>query len=405
MIFGLLATIQTIALVVLLARLSRGRRRSPAVAPVLHGMGDSSVSVVIPARNEAARIGPCLDGISAQGAPMIEAIVVDGGSTDGTSGIIDRAALRDPRIRGLAEPPRPSGAVGRPWAIAAGCAVATGEWVLVVDADTIPNPGMVAGAVSAARDHGFDVVSFAPRILAPSAGAAWLQAAFLTTLVYRFGPVGIEASDDERTMANGQCLLVRRAVLQAAGGYGVAGSSYCDDVRIVRHLAQHGARAGFLDGRRLFDVTMYRTAAETWRAWPRSLNMRDATSARWRVLDGLFLALTMVLPVPALLTVGWFALAGALIPPLPAALVAFVAVNASLVATRMLLLFALRPSFASGGMAFWLSPLADPVAALRVIETTIQRPREWRGSPQVRSERAAADAATQLESVTGTGQV
>jgi len=106
-------------------------------------------------------------------------------------------------VRRLDEPPKPRGFVGRPWAIAAGCAVARGEWVLIVDADTAPRPGMVGGAVAAARRLALDVVSLAPRIVAPGAGARWLQPAFLATLVYRFGPPGVDPPDPERAMANG----------------------------------------------------------------------------------------------------------------------------------------------------------------------------------------------------------
>jgi len=204
-------------------------------------------------------------------------------------------------VRRLDEPPKPRGFVGRPWAIAAGCAVARGEWVLIVDADTAPRPGMVGGAVAAARRLALDVVSLAPRIVAPGAGARWLQPAFLATLVYRFGPPGVDAPDPDRAMANGQCLLIRRDVLERAGGYGIAARSYCDDVRIVRHLAASGARVGFLDAPRLLDVEMYPTGRETWRAWPRSLNLRDASSARWRWLDAVLLILAQALPIPILL--------------------------------------------------------------------------------------------------------
>jgi len=380
LLFSLLIAAQSVALAVLVVRLSRGRTRPPAVEPLLHELRDTSVSIVVPARNEGARIGACLEGLGEQGAPMLEAIVVDGSSTDGTAELVDAASARDPRIRRMLEPPKPPGAVGRPWAIAAGCRHARGEWVLVVDADTKPNAGMTAGAVAAARQHGYDVVSFAPRIVAPTAGARWLQPAFLATLVYRFGPVGVDVVDADRTMANGQCLLMRREVLESAGGYAAAANSYCDDIRVVRHLAQRGARVGFLDGRRLFDVTMYATGAETWRAWPRSLNMRDATTTRWSVLDALLLALTLGLPVPVL---GGLLLPGAREQLAGAAgtpgLAAILGINAALLIVRTLLLVAVRPSFATAGFAFWLSPLADPAAALRVIATMIERPREWRG--------------------------
>src|SRR5690606_37770191 len=111
----------------------------------------TTVSVVLPARNEAARIGPCLAGLQLQGAPLSEVIVVNGGSTDGTADMVNAASAEDRRIRLVAEPPRPEGVVGRPWAIAAGCRVAGGEWILVLDADVAPRAGMVAGATAAAR--------------------------------------------------------------------------------------------------------------------------------------------------------------------------------------------------------------------------------------------------------------
>lgn len=371
-----LALAQVVALIVVWARLARGRRRVPPVEPREDAVPGTSVSVIVPARNEARRIGPCLAGLRVQGAPLDEVIVVDGGSTDGTPTLVDEAALGDPRVRRLDEPPRPRGFVGRPWAIAAGCAIARGEWVLVVDADTVPRPGMVGGAVAAARRLALDVVSFAPRIVAPGAGARWLQPAFLTTLVYRFGPPGVDAPHAERTMANGQCLLMRRDVLDRAGGYVIAARSYCDDVSIVRQLAASGARVGFLDAPRLFDVEMYATGRETWRAWPRSLNLRDASSPRWRFLDTLLLLLAQALPVPVLL-----GLALGVIHGRRGSLLTLVGVNATLVAVRLLLGAALAHSFARRGLAYWLSPLADAAAVLRVVETMAHPPREWRGEP------------------------
>lgn len=377
-----LAVAQLVALVVVVRRLLPGRYRLPPVQPreeVATDRPAGRVSVVVPARNEAARIGHCLDGLRAQGQTMLEAIVVDGASTDATREIVRAAASGDARIRLIDEPPRPAFAVGRPWAIAAGARLASGEWVLVVDADVMPRPGMVAGALAAAEEHGYDIVSFAPTIFAPGLGARWLQASFVISLVYRFGATGAEVGQPERAVANGQCQLMRRAVLERAGGYEIAAASYCDDVQVVRALGAAGARAGFLDGRELFDVLMYPTARSTWRAWPRSLNMRDATTPRWRVMDALVLLLAQALPLPVLLAVLAWELLGS--PHLHAAPVALIiGVNVLLLTIRLLVLAAIARSFVPRGFSFWLSPLADPASALRVAGTMFTRSREWRGT-------------------------
>lgn len=373
-LLALLLAGQAAALIVLSRRLSRGRHALPPAEPLAEGLDDTTVSVVVPTRNEAGRVGPCLEGLHAQGAPLVEVIVVDSRSTDATPAMVDAMAARDPRFRRITDPPLPSGCVGRPWAIAAGCAQARGEWILVVDADVAPRAGMVAGVVAAARRHALDAVSFAPRIVAPSAGARWLQPAFLATLVYRFGPPTVDATA-ERAVANGQCLLARRAVLEAAGGYGIVRESYCDDVRIVRHLAAANARVGFVDGPALLDVEMYPTAAATWRGWPRSLNMRDATPLAWRWLDALFLVAAQALPLPMLVLLATGAVAG----PRPIVL-GLALVNAALLGWRLLLLAASAHSFARRGIAYWLAPLADLAAVARVVETTASRSREWRGA-------------------------
>lgn len=379
LLLGLLGA-QTLALVLLCVRLAPGRYRLPPAAPVLGDIEDTTVSVVVPARNEATRIGPCLDGLRRQRAPMTEVIVVDGGSTDGTGAMVDAASRQDPRIRRIDEPPRTPDRVGRPWAIAAGCDAARGEWILVVDADVTPNDGMVGGALLAARASALDAVSFAPRIIAPTGGSRWMQHALLTTIVYRFGATGV-STPPERLVANGQCLLMRRDVLERLGGYGVASRSFCDDVLIMRHLAARGAKVGFHDGRRLLDVVMYRTLAETWRAWPRSLSMRDATATSQHWQDALFLILAQAIPLPLLLLLPFTRTALGM----PASLAtALIAVNSALFIVRLLVAAATAPSFARRGAAYWMAPFADLPAVSRVIATMTRPAREWRG--EIRAE-------------------
>ena len=64
------------------------------------------VTVVVPARNEEANLGPCLSSILEQDWPNLQVLVVDGASTDGTGAIVESFARRDPRVELLVNPDR-----------------------------------------------------------------------------------------------------------------------------------------------------------------------------------------------------------------------------------------------------------------------------------------------------------
>src|SRR5947209_20619011 len=107
-----------------------GRRRRPPVEPLDHEIADTTVSVIVTTLNEAKRIGPCLAGLRMQRRPLLEVLVVDSRSTDGTQALVEAAAELDPRIRLLTDDPLPDGWVGKVWALEHGLHAAKGEWIL-----------------------------------------------------------------------------------------------------------------------------------------------------------------------------------------------------------------------------------------------------------------------------------
>lgn len=368
-ILVLLAALQVVAAVVVLRRLVPGLRRLPPVAPRVEGLEGTTVSVLVPTLNEAERLRPCLEGLERQGSPLTEVIVVDSGSTDGTRELVEAAALRDSRIRLESDPPLPDGWIGKVWALQHGLAQARGEWVLGVDADTEANAGMVAAVVTAAEAYALDVVSFGPMFAGQRAGERLLQPALLATLVYRFGAPA--ADPQERVLANGQCFLARRSVLEAHGGYATGRSSFADDVALANHLLRAGVRVGFLDGSRLYRVRAYRSAGEMWREWGRSVDLSDTVGAWRRWADIAVLALTQAAPVP-LLAAAWFGLIAPLAP-------VHAALNGALLALRLAVHVALAPSYERRGVSWWLSWITDPLAVGRIIQSALVRPTTWRG--------------------------
>jgi 3-oxoacyl-[acyl-carrier protein] reductase len=80
----------------------------------------------------------------------------------------------------------------------------------------------------------------------------------LATLLYRVGATGCGAAEPERAMANGQCFLARRDLLERTGGYVCARASFADDVTLARSLARAGARVAinYLNGREAAEETL-----------------------------------------------------------------------------------------------------------------------------------------------------
>jgi dolichol-phosphate mannosyltransferase len=164
---------------------------------------------VVPARNEAKRIEPCLRGLLAD-AGLHEVIVVDDGSADGTADVAGRAGALV--VAAAAPPP---GWVGKPWALQCGLEAASGEVVVSVDADTRPRPGL-AGALVEALD-GADLVTAGTRFVCDTAGERFLHPAMLATLVYRFGPQDASgARPPARLLVNGQCTAARAGTARMA---------------------------------------------------------------------------------------------------------------------------------------------------------------------------------------------
>ncbi|MBU7582360.1 MAG: glycosyltransferase [Nostoc sp. TH1S01] len=377
----ILLLIQLPATAILLSRLLKGPGRLAPIQPQqptpdIFG----NVSVVVPTLNEADRISPLLSGLSQQSYEVREIIVVDSNSQDGTPDLVKAAQQKDPRFRVITDDPLPSNWVGRPWALHNGFLHSSedSEWFLGMDADTQPHPGLVAGLVKTAVAQGYDLVSLSPQFILQYPGECLLQPALLMTLLYRFDPAGIRTEQPERVMANGQCFLCRRAVLAAVGGYSSASSSFCDDVTLARYIAAQGYKVGFLDGAKVLKVRMYEGALETWKEWGRSLDLKDASNSG-QIWGDLWL-LSAVQGLPLLIILAYL-----IFLPTPVSLPQslLLGLNGFLLLIRFGMLLAIAPSYdrttAKGGWLFWLSPLADPIAVLRIFLSASRTPKEWRG--------------------------
>jgi chlorobactene glucosyltransferase len=221
------------------------------------------VALLVPARDEAHTIARCLDGALAQTYPQLEILVLDDHSTDGTAAIL-AGYMPDSRLRVLQGEALPNGWTGKCYACQQLAAAATGEWLLFIDADTAPQPGLVASLVAYAEQQQCDLLSIWPFL---ELGSFWEKAilpAFyaLIALVYPLPRVNAPDARPSAVLANGQCLLIRRSAYEAIGGHGAVRSEVLEDVQLAQQMRKRGYRVHLAHGSALLRVRMYRNGPE-----------------------------------------------------------------------------------------------------------------------------------------------
>ena len=139
---------------------------APPHAPIPKGP-IPDVSVVVPARNEEASLGACLESLMAQTGVACEIIVVDDDSTDGTRPIAQSFA----GVRVISPDLLRENSAGKTWtgknsAVIAGAKEARAQWLLFTDADTVHRPGSLARALAEAKRERADMLSYSPEQVA-----------------------------------------------------------------------------------------------------------------------------------------------------------------------------------------------------------------------------------------------
>jgi glycosyltransferase involved in cell wall biosynthesis len=189
------------------------------------------ISFVTPARNEEAYIEATLRAILAQPSHLVkEIIVVDNASTDRTAAV---AAAADPRIRVIHQP-LPGVAPTK----AAGLAVAKGDIVACIDADTIIPPHWAARVVEAfSRQPQLAAVS-GPYIFDLDPGGQLLNALFEVV-----GFVPIHALVNWlgfMAVANGGNVAIRREALVELGDYAEVVRFHGEDAYLIHQIRRFG---------------------------------------------------------------------------------------------------------------------------------------------------------------------
>ena len=203
-----------------------------------------SLSVVVPACDEAAAMEPALRSLLALDYPHLELIVVDDRSTDGTAAIVERLAAAHPQLRLLRVSELPSRWLGKNHALQVGSQAASGDWLLFTDADVVFHPGALRRVMAwAARRRSEHVVAL-PRVVVHGFWERLFVPYFMAMFNLRYRPWKVADRGSPAYLGVGAFNLVRADRYRAIGCHAALPLEVADDMKLGKLLKAHGTRSG-----------------------------------------------------------------------------------------------------------------------------------------------------------------
>ena len=248
-----------------------------------------TVSIVIPARDEAAHIGEALKAKLNDGYPALQVVLVDDRSTDDTGA--QARALNDARLTVTRVEVLPEGWLGKLNALQQGLHAATGEWILFSDADVHLAPGTLTRLISWAEREGIDSIAAVPKITPGGPLITTALAAFSRFIVTFPRLWAVENPGSKAAIGIGAFNLFRRSALEKTEGLQWLKMEIADDGALGIMLKRAGARQRVVIGQEAVSLEFY----PSYQAMARALEKNGAMAPAGVTLIGLAVMLLLEL--------------------------------------------------------------------------------------------------------------
>ncbi|MFW5950814.1 MAG: glycosyltransferase family 2 protein [Gemmatimonadota bacterium] len=256
------------ALPFLLSRRPRLREYAPVSGRGTGGL--PRVSIIVPTRNDAARIGSCLATLLDSVYPEFEVVVVDHASEDGTREIVEALRARAHRpLHLIRAGPVPPGRPWRAWACLRGCREATGELLLFTEPGTMHDPELLTRAVSALRSESADLLTVKPRWTMHGFWERLIMPHIWLVLRARFPSARLvnRSNSPRNVVGHHQFLLFRREAYDAVGGHTQMALGTVEDLVLPQAVVAAGLRLFVVDGDAFLETKMLRGFADITSDW------------------------------------------------------------------------------------------------------------------------------------------
>lgn len=251
------------------------------------------VSIIVPARNEAAHIEACVRSLLGQDYPRFEVIVVDDCSEDGSGAILDRLGKEDPRLRVIRGTALPPGWMGKVHAIDQGYRVSAGDWLLFTDADTWHASHLLSGVMALLEHSDASFATVIGRQRHPGLGVYLANLGVFTYISLVTDPQRFCDPRSPQSLVNGQYLAFWRTAYEALGTHRAVRGFSSTDASLGYLAKREGYLPAIFDAGEALTTTMYESFPAAFRGWSRSLvnGAWTALGPRW---GSLFLSLAML---------------------------------------------------------------------------------------------------------------
>lgn len=256
-----------------------------------------TVSVLIPARNEAKHIQQAVGGLLAQTYPSHEIIVLDDHSDDDTGALALAAAHNDPRLNVFAGAALPGDWMGKNWACHQLGQLAKGEILIFTDADVRWQPEAISTLITEWQRTQAALLTVWPRQITQSWGerlvvplGVFAVLAYLPIRLAHDGPWPLASA------ANGQCMVFSRRAYQQCGGHAAVRRTVLEDVRLAQSIKAAGLRLRLANGANLLEARMYEDWPTTRNGYAKNILAGHGNSLVFLALSTIFHLLIFVGP-------------------------------------------------------------------------------------------------------------
>ncbi|NIK11395.1 glycosyltransferase [Alkalibacillus almallahensis] len=257
----------------------------------------TSISILIPARNEEGNIRACVESIMAQTVQPIEVLILDDHSTDNTASILESLQQQYPRLSYWQGASLPEDWKGKVFACHQLSEQAQGDWLLYLDADVRLDQEAIAALEPHLAKQKRGMISGFPKQIVKTQLERLLVTMMQFVILCHLPVRQIKQSSDARfAAAHGGFVAINRKTYDQIGGHEAIKDAMVDDMALMKRVKDAEAPAQLLKIDDYVWMRMYHDASDVWQGYMK--NIFTGLNRNYLLMFALICLYTMLYLIP-----------------------------------------------------------------------------------------------------------